>query len=950
MKKSLSLLSAVLCLAACQEKELSPEYQSDNNTLYVSMESIDATRTSMDEYNNVLWSEGDQIVAFMKTTLGARYQIKEQYVGTTTGGFSKVVDSGSGDDLESGQEIDHNVVIYPYSDQIWCMKYDNNTPAKSYKLNVVLPETQGYAENSFANGSFPMAAVSSSNQLTFKNICGGLKLQFKGVDKIKSIKLEGLAGELLSGKSSVVVYTDGSTPVISMASSASASVTLDCGDGVQLNESTPTTFIIAVPPTEFKSGMKITVTDTDGFSKTLTNTSANTIKRSSLLSFPAITYKQEGVLELPEGALTSYEVTAEGGTVEIPIVTNQDYEVVIPEGAGDWISVAETRALREEVIILSVVPNSYTYARSADVYITDIEGTVLQTIAISQAAASGNIDDSNFNADLYLRYVSNSYYQGSGGSFDYDMYYYSSYIYNSAFAAASKVEYKFQLASVPESACYLSVVERGDSTYEIYFNKNGLYVHDTSFTWETLGVDPTDVIVLSFDDTDMTVNGKTFTLDSINLGGYIFSGYYYDRDDGVYSKYYSFQDGAKLFYAKGWDADGKLTYLGGPAISVGPSGSDEACWKSVYYYNSKISTKYDYAYYTENQEYTPYGFGNLLGPEEEITVTDLSASGTANCYIISEAGTYKFTPNKGSSSESVGAVASAEVLWETFGTDVTPNVGDLVKNVKYADGAISFDTPSAFKEGNAVIAAKDASGNILWSWHIWLTDQPQGQVYYNNAGTMMDRNLGATSATPGDVGALGLLYQWGRKDPFLGSSSVSTSTVAVSTGNWPAAVYSNSYNGTIGYAVANPMTFIAYNSYNDDWYYTGTNTTDNTRWSVGSGKSVYDPCPSGWRVPDYSVWSEIVDSSDITPEYDSTNGGFNFSGFFGSASTIWYPASGYRHTDGGKLYSAGTYGYYWSSSPNSYLAYSLRFSKNGILDPSIYEYRTTGRSVRCIKE
>ena len=364
------------------------------------MESIDATRTSMDEYNNVLWSEGDQIVAFMKTTLGARYQIKEQYVGTTAGGFSKVVDSGSGDDLESGQEIDHNVVIYPYSDQIWCMKYDNNTPAKSYKLNVVLPETQGYAENSFANGSFPMAAVSSSNQLTFKNICGGLKLQFKGVDKIKSIKLEGLAGELLSGKSSVVVYTDGSTPVISMASSASASVTLDCGDGVQLNESTPTTFIIAVPPTEFKSGMKITVTDTDGFSKTLTNTSANTIKRSSLLSFPAITYKQEGVLELPEGALTSYEVTAEGGTVEIPIVTNQDYEVVIPEGAGDWISVAETRALREEVITLSVVPNSYTYARSADVSITDIEGTVLQTITISQAAASGNIDDSNFNADL----------------------------------------------------------------------------------------------------------------------------------------------------------------------------------------------------------------------------------------------------------------------------------------------------------------------------------------------------------------------------------------------------------------------------------------------------------------------------------------------------------------------------------------------------------------------
>lgn len=98
------------------------------------------------------------------------------------------------------------------------MKYDNKTPANAYKLNLVLPEIQAYAENSFANGSFPMVAVSSDNQLTFRNICGGVKLQFKGVDKIKSIKFEGLAGELLSGKSSVVAYVDGSVPAITMAS------------------------------------------------------------------------------------------------------------------------------------------------------------------------------------------------------------------------------------------------------------------------------------------------------------------------------------------------------------------------------------------------------------------------------------------------------------------------------------------------------------------------------------------------------------------------------------------------------------------------------------------------------------------------------------------------------------------------------------------------------------
>lgn len=384
MKKLLSLLFAVLCLGACMENELQPEYYSDSDTLYASMESIDATRTSMDEYNNVLWSEEDQLVAFMKTTLGIKYQIKEQYVGTTTGGFSKVQDAGSGDDLESGQEIDHNVVLYPHSDQVWCMKYDNSTPAKSYKLNVVLPETQTYAENSFANGAFPMVAVSSNNQLTFKNICGGVKLQFKGVDKIKSIKLEGLGNEAISGKSSVVAYADGSTPTITMAATASKSVILDCGDGVQLSESAPTTFIIAVPPVTFSSGMKITITDTDGLSKTLTNSSSNTIKRSSLLNFPVITYKQNGVLEFPEGAVTSYELPAEGGTIEIPVVTNLDYEVVIPEDAADWISVVETRALRQEVITLNISENATAEERSAEVLITTTSGLINQTVSLYQ--------------------------------------------------------------------------------------------------------------------------------------------------------------------------------------------------------------------------------------------------------------------------------------------------------------------------------------------------------------------------------------------------------------------------------------------------------------------------------------------------------------------------------------------------------------------------------------
>lgn len=89
-----------------------------------------------------------------------------------------------------------------------------------------------------------------------------------------------------------------------------------------------------------------------------------------------------------------------------------------------------------------------------------------------------------------------------------------------------------------------------------------------------------------------------------------------------------------------------------------------------------------------------------------------------------------------------------------------------------------------------------------------LTDKPEEQVYYNKAGTMMDRNLGATSAIPGDVGALGLLYQWGRKDPFLGSSSIRRNKEALSTISWPLPVVSTSNTGTIEYSITHPTTYI----------------------------------------------------------------------------------------------------------------------------------------------
>lgn len=342
--------------------------------------------------------------------------------------------------------------------------------------------------------------------------------------------------------------------------------------------------------------------------------------------------------------------------------------------------------------------------------------------------------------------------------------------------------------------------------------------------------------------------------------------------------------------------------------------------------------------------------------------TWLGGSENANCYIVTEPGVYCFLAVKGNTSESVGTIASAEVLWESFGSDVAPKAGDLIENAAYylpstsTIGRIYFRV-STPKRGNAVIAAKDASGKILWSWHIWMTDQPEDQVYNNGAGTMMDRNLGATSATPGSVGALGLLYQWGRKDPFLGSSSISSNTRAKSTLSWPSPVKSTASTGTIDYAVSNPVTFITSNGSNDDWYYTGNSSTDNTRWR--SSKTIYDPCPAGYRVPDggdNGIWSKAFGSSASFSDdaYDSTNKGINFGSsgkgtkkLSSSVSVCWYPAAGFLDYYDGSLTDVGSCGNYWPCSPDGHYACRLNFRNYGSVSPSSSNFRANGYSVRC---
>lgn len=339
------------------------------------------------------------------------------------------------------------------------------------------------------------------------------------------------------------------------------------------------------------------------------------------------------------------------------------------------------------------------------------------------------------------------------------------------------------------------------------------------------------------------------------------------------------------------------------------------------------------------------GSGSEGGEDDGIDLslyTDLSADGTANCYLIQAAGNYKFKAVQGSTDWSVGNVKKSEVLWESFGTDVMPNVGDLIKEVGYKNGYVYFSTPKTFKNGNASIAARNSKDVILWSWHIWCSEEGwNDQVYANNAGTMMDRNLGATSATPGDIGAFGLLYQGGRKDPFMGTCAKSGTTLAASTGSWNVA----SSNNKMDFAEENPMTFAT------GWY--GGSVPGNGWHTSESEKGLYDPCPVGYRVPDggeNGFWA----TANVKATGDKSNCGMYWTLADGE-TTAWYPVVGYRDSGSGSLSYVGDRSCCWSATPqpsSTSNAYYLSFNYLGGFSPVILNNGSPsyGYSVRCVKE
>ena len=346
-------------------------------------------------------------------------------------------------------------------------------------------------------------------------------------------------------------------------------------------------------------------------------------------------------------------------------------------------------------------------------------------------------------------------------------------------------------------------------------------------------------------------------------------------------------------------------------------------------------TRYYIKAFATTSEGTTYSEAKSFFTPNNEGVVDLSLDGTANSYIVQPAySTYSFKTVKGNSNESVGAVASVEILWETYNTSDAVTQNSVIASVELDGDKVKFTMPEEAVPGNAVIAVTNADGTILWSWHIWVVDfDPEvTKQTYKSGAVMMDRNLGALHIADYDPRTHGLYYQWGRKDPFV--NPVSSYDFAQTH---PA--YEASYAEKItdySYSIKNPTVSLVGTQWN----------SDNSLWGVS--KTIYDPCPPGWQVPPggsnngawsgfdywyYGSWGSWGALSRVDEPYSVPDAYYSSGGYIDEYNNI-------------QEYESSSYCY--SSTRNGEYAYSMHISDWFEDDQSTHIHHKF--PVRCMKQ
>ena len=450
-----------------------------------------------------------------------------------------------------------------------------------------------------------------------------------------------------------------------------------------------------------------------------------------------------------------------------------------------------------------------------------------------------------------------------------------------------------------------------------------------------------------------------------------------------------------------------------------------------------------------------------LSQTEEVakdSFEDLSSVETANTYLISKAGKYKFNAQKKGNGAIPAALSdvvasyeivpkSALVLWyntlQTSNNWVDASPVDVSSVALSADGYVRFSTPETFVPGNAVIAVFAEEGvtydsitadenkiinnaTLLWSWTIWAADgyDPEATAVNADGKLFMDRNLGAVISGVGSKGeyepayAVGNYYQWGRKDPFpsiadycnywpcenvntLIGTPTYTPIVALRVNGQSAAKnvdnqvwgYKTKEDGSFnkdltwhsiernsigapslsnsvfsGYAVEHPYVYILNSTYPDGGYYPWITTNDQSYRAFWGGseskKTLFDPCPTGWRVCNKAEAESFMQAVSSTATLASNLLGYDFDGHYlpmtgtrgnknmrtTNVRSCGYETKSYMWTS--EILTSHNYGYAYTAAMIAPANYADAGKPNALKMTTEGQdrYLTQACPVRCVKE
>ena len=452
-----------------------------------------------------------------------------------------------------------------------------------------------------------------------------------------------------------------------------------------------------------------------------------------------------------------------------------------------------------------------------------------------------------------------------------------------------------------------------------------------------------------------------------------------------------------------YDADGDGTF----------SMSEKPDWLTIP--NEGRTTTQDVEQYTAtfkaNQRDVLADFNNAMKTADPVTNYNLAnATGanaienTANCYVISAPGTYRIplvygnaiergTTNSSAYTSTKSCIVDneefvlqdfvdhndhkitspyineqnsgdqatkAEVIWE--------DCQDIVTEPKVTgSGADSYLTFTIKKEnlqnGNAVVAVTNATGTVMWSWHLWFTPKSSlKKIPFTSDGStynFMTDNLGwkytkwtgglkrevvvkieqqaetgekktatiTLKQAPGNNvrEGYGNLYQWGRKDPLPGTDNFYPNTApnigykfndGYTIVGDSHAEYTNPANvqrmekRTIGLSIREPGIMLpkvgggklswTYRQYINLW----SADNDSYAGTVRNGKkTIYDPSPVGFKVPDAYAFKDFSLTGAVWS--------YGYTLKANNDKEIYFQAGGYRDGNDGKLKLVGSYAFYW---------------------------------------